>query len=137
MKRVRTWSFSGPYFTTFELNTDIYSVSHRFQTYCGKIRTTIGYFLHSEWRRKTTGIAVIYLKVSLDIGFLMCKSKVCVAQYFYNKHLPTRKQITTNQSKQQMNQNIADYVKHIYILDMHEYGHIWIYFMSFKKFSYQ
>ena len=36
-----------------------------------------------------------------------------------------------------MNQNIADYVKHIYILDMHEYGHIWIYFMSFKKFRYQ
>ena len=39
MKSVRFRSFSGPYFSAFELNTERYSVSLRIQSECGKIRT--------------------------------------------------------------------------------------------------
>ena len=36
---VRIWSFSGPYFPAFGLNTERYSVSLRIQSECGKIKT--------------------------------------------------------------------------------------------------
>ena len=39
MKSVCMWSFSGPYFPAFGLNTERYSVSLRIQSECGKIRT--------------------------------------------------------------------------------------------------
>ena len=41
VKIVRIWSCSGPYFPAFGLNTKIYSLSLRFQSKCGKIRTRI------------------------------------------------------------------------------------------------
>ena len=41
VKCVRIWSYSGPYFPVFELNTERYSVSLRIQSKCGKIRTRI------------------------------------------------------------------------------------------------
>ena len=39
MKKVRIWSFSGPYFPELRLNTERYSVTLRIQSECGKIRT--------------------------------------------------------------------------------------------------
>ena len=36
VKIVRIWSFSGPYFPVFGLNTEIYSVNLRIQSECGK-----------------------------------------------------------------------------------------------------
>ena len=38
-KSVRIWSFSGPYFPAFRLNTKRYRVSLCIQFKCGKIRT--------------------------------------------------------------------------------------------------
>ena len=42
MKNVRVWSFSGPYFPAFGLNTERYGIFLRIQTECSKI-----------WTRKT------------------------------------------------------------------------------------
>ena len=39
MKIVCIWSFSGPYFSAFVLNTERYGVSLRIQSECGKIPT--------------------------------------------------------------------------------------------------
>ena len=39
VKSVRIWSFSGPYFPAFALNTERYGVFLRIQSKCGKIRT--------------------------------------------------------------------------------------------------
>ena len=39
MKSVQSWSFSGPLFPAFRLNTDIYKVNFRIQYVCGKIQT--------------------------------------------------------------------------------------------------
>ena len=39
VKSVRIWSFSGPYFLAFRLNTERYRVSVRIQFECGKIST--------------------------------------------------------------------------------------------------
>ena len=39
VKSIRIRSFSGPYFQTFELNTERYGVSLRIQSKCGKIQT--------------------------------------------------------------------------------------------------
>ena len=39
LKIVHTRNFSGPYFPTFGLNTEIYRVNIRIQTEYGKIRT--------------------------------------------------------------------------------------------------
>ena len=41
MKSVRVRSYSGPHFSTFGLNTEIYSVSLRIQSELGKMRTKI------------------------------------------------------------------------------------------------
>ena len=41
VKSVRIWSFSGPHFPAFRLNTERYSVSLRFQSECGKLRARI------------------------------------------------------------------------------------------------
>ena len=41
VKSVRIWSYSGPYFPAFELNTERYSLSLRIQSKCGKIQTWI------------------------------------------------------------------------------------------------
>ena len=38
MKRVRIWSYSGPHFPPFGLNTERCGVSFRIQSECGKIR---------------------------------------------------------------------------------------------------
>ena len=39
VKSVRIWSFSGPCFTAFGLNTESYGLSLRIQSECGKILT--------------------------------------------------------------------------------------------------
>ena len=39
MKSVQTQTFSGPHFSVFELNTDIYKLNLRIQSKYGKIRT--------------------------------------------------------------------------------------------------
>ena len=39
MKSVRIWSFSGPYFPAFGMNTEKYGVSLSIQSKCGKVRT--------------------------------------------------------------------------------------------------
>ena len=39
VRSVRIWSFSGPYFPTFALNTERYGASFRVQSECGKMRT--------------------------------------------------------------------------------------------------
>ena len=39
VKIVYIWSFSGPHFSAFELNTERYSKSLRIQSKCGEIRT--------------------------------------------------------------------------------------------------
>ena len=41
IKSVHIWSYSGPYFPTFGLNTERYFISLRIQSECGKIRTRI------------------------------------------------------------------------------------------------
>ena len=41
VKSVRIWSYSGPYYPTFGLNTERYRVSPRIQSKCGKVRTRI------------------------------------------------------------------------------------------------
>ena len=41
VKSVRIWSYSGPYFPAFGLNTERYSISLRIQSECEKIRTRI------------------------------------------------------------------------------------------------
>ena len=41
IKSVRIWSYSGPYFPTFRLNTERYGVSLRIQSECGKIQARI------------------------------------------------------------------------------------------------
>ena len=38
---IRIWSYSGPYFPAFGLNTERHSVSLRIQSECGKIQTRI------------------------------------------------------------------------------------------------
>ena len=40
-KSVRIRSYSGPYFSAFGLNTEIYSISLRIQSECGRMRTRI------------------------------------------------------------------------------------------------
>ena len=54
MKSVRIWSYSGPHFSTFGLNTERYSVSLRIQSECGKMRTRVtpntNTFLRSDWQ---------------------------------------------------------------------------------------
>ena len=49
VKIVRIWSFSGPYFSAFGLNTKIYFVNICFQSKCGKI-----------WTRKLRIQAILY-----------------------------------------------------------------------------
>ena len=39
VKSVRIWSFSDPYFPTFELNTEIYPVNLQIKSECRKIRS--------------------------------------------------------------------------------------------------
>ena len=41
VKSIHIWSYSGPHFPVFALNTERYSVSLRIQSECGKIRTRI------------------------------------------------------------------------------------------------
>ena len=41
MKSVHIWSYSGPYFITFGLNTERYSISLYIQSESNKIRTRI------------------------------------------------------------------------------------------------
>ena len=41
VKNVRIRSYSGPHFPAFELNTEIYGVSLRIQSECGKMLTRI------------------------------------------------------------------------------------------------
>ena len=41
VKSVRSWSYSGPYFSEFGLNTERYGVSLRIQSEFEKIRTRI------------------------------------------------------------------------------------------------
>ena len=41
VKAACIWSYSGPYFPAFGLNTEIYGVSLCIQSKCGKIRTRI------------------------------------------------------------------------------------------------
>ena len=41
VKSVRIWSYSGPCFPAFGLNTERYSLSLRIQSECGKIQTRI------------------------------------------------------------------------------------------------
>ena len=41
VKSVRIWSYSGPYFPAFGLNTERYRMSIRIQTKCGKMQTII------------------------------------------------------------------------------------------------
>ena len=41
VKSVRIRSYSGPHFPAFGLNTQRYSVSHRIQSECEKMRTRI------------------------------------------------------------------------------------------------
>ena len=41
VKSVRIWSYSGPYFPAFALNTERYGVSLHIQSECRKIRTRI------------------------------------------------------------------------------------------------
>ena len=41
VKSVCIWSYSGPYFTTFGLNTERYGVSLRIQSKSGKMQTRI------------------------------------------------------------------------------------------------
>ena len=41
VKRARTWSYSGPYFSTFGLNTERYGMFLPIQSKCRKIRTRI------------------------------------------------------------------------------------------------
>ena len=41
VKSARIWSYSGPYFPAFGLNTERYFVSLRIRSKCGKIRTRI------------------------------------------------------------------------------------------------
>ena len=41
VKSVRIWSYSGPHFPAFGLNTERYGESLRIQSECGKIRTRI------------------------------------------------------------------------------------------------
>ena len=43
LKSVPFWSYSGPYFPTFGLNTERYRVSLRIQSGCGKIRSISPY----------------------------------------------------------------------------------------------
>ena len=38
-KTVRIWSFSGPFFSAFGMNMDIYGINLLIQSECGKIRT--------------------------------------------------------------------------------------------------
>ena len=40
-KNDRIWSYSGPHFPAFKLNAEIYGVSLRSQSECGKMRTKI------------------------------------------------------------------------------------------------
>ena len=41
LKSSRIWSYSGPHFPVFGLNTERFGVSVRIQSECGKIRTRI------------------------------------------------------------------------------------------------
>ena len=41
VKSVRIWSYSGPYFPAFRLNTEKYFVSLHILSECGKIQTRI------------------------------------------------------------------------------------------------
>ena len=41
VKRVHIWSYSGPHFPAFGLNTERYGVSLRILSECGKMRTRI------------------------------------------------------------------------------------------------
>ena len=41
LKSVHIWSYSGPHFPAFELNTERYSASLRIQSKCGKMQTRV------------------------------------------------------------------------------------------------
>ena len=41
LKSIRIWSYSGPHFRAFGLNTESYEVSLRIQSECEKMRTRI------------------------------------------------------------------------------------------------
>ena len=60
VKSVRIWSYSGPYFPAFRLNTERYEVSLRIQFECGKIWTRITPYTDTLY-------AVYLLKVVLEI----------------------------------------------------------------------
>ena len=61
MKSVRIRSFSGPYFPTFTLNTEIYSLHLRILSEFGKIRT-----------RKTPNAEILYAVNHCAVCFDLC-----------------------------------------------------------------
>ena len=69
VKSVRIWSFSGPHFPAFGLNTERYSVPLRIQSKCGKIRT-----------RKTPNTDTFHVVILEDLN------KACKT-YIWFKHL--------------------------------------------------
>ena len=60
IKSVRIWSFSGPYFPAFGLNTEIYKVNLRTQLECEKTRT-----------RKTRNMDTFYAVFSMKLILIM------------------------------------------------------------------
>ena len=77
VKSVQIWSFSGPYFPAFGLNTDNYSVNYRVESKCKKIRTRknslFGLLLRSGMYLNILETRVPFPTVPLDLeGF--CKT---------------------------------------------------------------
>ena len=55
---VRVWSFSGPYFPAFGLNTERYSVFVRIRENTHQINSEYGQFSRSDWLQKTSYVHI-------------------------------------------------------------------------------
>ena len=82
MKSVRVWSFSGPYFPAFGMNTEKYGVSLSIQSKCGEIRTRKPDTFH-------TVINTLIYTTKFDFFSLLLKMKIkacfllqCTSVYF-------------------------------------------------------
>ena len=82
MKSVRIWSFSGPYFPAFGMNTEKYGVSLSIQSKCGKVRT------RKPQNTDTFHTVLILLSMWLNLTSLACfQRRRLKLVFYYNVHL--------------------------------------------------
>ena len=100
MKSVRIESYSGPYFSAFELNTERYSLSLRIQSKCWKMRTR-------TTPNTDTFYAVIILQkrqISKENMVITCRISSYMNEFLQQQHLDNK-----SKEKQTKNQYYCPY----------------------------